>query len=88
MPSYTVLPKNPVSGMVHIEADGYEWGVKRISFWITTTPVLRTEAPLRDGEARVVKLASGKSFLPAYPPVAEFAVDWVAGVITETGEIA
>jgi len=65
MLEYEVLPRNPEFGTRVIDADGYEWGPKRVMFW-------------QEDEA--------DPSVTMRQTVAEFAVDWVAGVVVGKDE--
>ena len=69
MNRYTIQPKNPACQSVVVEADGYEWGPERAPDRVQFH---------RNGEV----LVQGEEGLWVF--VAEFAVDWVAGIVLET----
>lgn len=84
MATYTVIPKNPACPSPVIEADGYEWR-ERVVFWRNLQAVV-SEKP--GGDPVIAKangiwvLGPGQAIKTVPQVVAEFAVDWVAGVVT------
>ena len=79
MNRYTVIPKNPECGWPPVVvADGYEWWKERVVFWKLPQGITQlTGEPTK----RISRLASDTD---APVAVAEFAADWVAGVVLET----
>lgn len=98
MLKYAVLPKNPACQSPVVEADGYEWKmveltplVERLVFWRANIVVATENGEILDEQGMeivpgaVLQLPSGREIKNIPITVAEFAVDWVAGVITEQG---
>ena len=73
MTRYTVIPKNPACQSQVVEADGYEWGIEKVAFW--------RGIEVNIGYTKKVN-PEGELVPMGHQTVAEFAVDWVAGVVT------
>jgi len=95
MTRYTVLPKNPACQSPIIEADGYTWSGGWVTFWRSEARVVSRDCPepqevmVTIGKPEeIYRLAAGQTIVPMHQTVAEFAVDWVAGVVLEVPETA